>query len=205
MKPANPINGSKYIGPSKRTGSPPQLPVVRLVDSADTVVLVEGCKQGLALLAHAPADVSIVRFTGVQSWKVDGAPSPHLATLVAGRKVLIVGDADAATNIMVFDGLSDLGEASLAVGADEVRYVRIPGKAKQGIDDVLAELPDDDARATAVVEWFDSAVTRPADLTKSQQDRMRKAKRRKDAEPWTLRLEPTDDVEDPEGDHGADD
>lgn len=183
VKPAIPVDDAKYVGPSKLgSGHPPQLPVLRWLDGAETVVMAEGCKQALAVLAHGPADVSVVRFTGVHSWMSDGAPSAHLGPIVAGKKVVICGDADAAVNVAVFDGLTELGEAAKAAGASAVAFVRVPGVGKQGVDDVLAGLPDDAARRDAVATWLGEAKPTPADLTKTRLAAMRKARARQAAE-----------------------
>src|SRR5699024_5125047 len=91
-------------------------------------------------------------------------------------------DADAATNIAVFDGLAALGEAAEVAGASEVVFIRVPGAAKQGVDDVLAELADDEARREAVVSWIAGAKKTPADLSRTRLKSMRKARARKDAE-----------------------
>ncbi|MDV6312096.1 DUF3854 domain-containing protein [Gordonia amicalis] len=182
VKPATPIGDAKYVGPSKNSGHPPQLPVLRDVADSKTVLLVEGVKQALAVLSHGPSDVTVARFTGVTSWMSDGSPTPHLPAVVAGKEVVIIGDADAATNIAVYDGLEQLGEAATAAGARGATFVRIPGKAKQGVDDVLAGLPDTRARGAAILEWISEAKATPADLTKERRDRMRKDKRRRDAE-----------------------
>ncbi|MFT3661746.1 MAG: DUF3854 domain-containing protein [Gordonia sp. (in: high G+C Gram-positive bacteria)] len=188
VKPATPIDGAKYLGPSRRSGGAPQLAVVRAVATPRVVLIVEGCKQALAALAWAPADWAIYRITGVYGWKVSagdgepGVPTPYLAQVVAGQSVVILGDADATTNIRVFDGLVELGEAATTVGATSVKFVRIPGKRKQGVDDVLAALPSDDERRSSLVGWVADAKATPADLSKTQQKKMRDARLRKDKE-----------------------
>lgn len=169
----------KYLGPSRAAGSPPELPVVRAVDGADTVVLVEGCKQALAALAVADPALAIHRFTGVNSWMVAGAdgapgsPTRHLPAVVSGRNVVVVGDADAATNVRVYDGLWALGRAAKDAGAASVRFVRAPGDGKQGVDDDLAALPDEDARREALAGWIASAAARPAPVAADELARMR--------------------------------
>ena len=192
----------KYVGPSKKSGVPsPQLVFVgtRRPDgtvsaapadakAAKTALIVEGCKQALAALSHAAEGVAVYRIAGVWSWRVagdgdePGGPTPYLPAVVRGKEVVILGDADAATNIAVFDGLTALGEEAKAAGAESVKFAVIPGKAKQGVDDVLAALDGDEARRSALAGWIAKAAAKPAALSKAQQDKMRKALRRKEAE-----------------------
>lgn len=170
----------KYVGPSGR-GNGPQLPALRTVDGSGTILIVEGCKQALAALAWAPDDIDIYRIAGVWSWRVGsnvegepGSPTPHLPVVVAGKKVVIFGDADAATSIMVHDGLAALREAALSAGAASVKFGRTGGTAKQGLDDVLAALPEA-ARRDALVRWIGAAVATPGGLGKADANRLRKA------------------------------
>ena len=175
----------KYVGPSKRACSgaqPPQLPVVREVDDADTVLIVEGVKQALAADAWAADDLAVYRIAGVWAWKADGSPTPHLAAAVAGRRVVIVGDADAATNSAVYDGLTALGKAAGAAGATSVAFARVPGAGKDGLDDVLAGQADGDARRALMAELVVGAAHKPADLSAAELKELRAEQRRKDAE-----------------------
>lgn len=168
----------KYVSPSK-ADNPPQLSVLREVQSPDVVLIVEGVKQALAALAWAPLTWSIYRITGIWSWRVagdgddvPGTPTPHLA-VVQGQRVVIVPDADARTNISVFDGATALGEACEGYGASNVRFVRLPGAGKEGLDDLLARFPDDAARRSVLGTWVSNARSKPADLDKRQQARLR--------------------------------
>jgi DNA polymerase-1 len=170
----------KYVSPG-RADTPPQLPVLRAVQNPEVVLIVEGVKQALAALAWAPETWSIYRITGIWSWRVaddgkddPGTPTPHLA-VVQGRKVVIVPDADAKTNILVFDGATALGEACEAYGASSVKFARIPGAGKDGLDDLLVRLPNDDARRSMLLSWVAKPHGRPADLDKREQKAMRNA------------------------------
>ncbi len=196
----------KYVGPSKRSSGaqPPQLPVVREVDGADTVLIVEGVKQALAADAWAVDDLAIYRIAGVWAWKADGSPTPHLAAAVAGRRVVIVGDADAATNAAVYDGLTALGKAAGAAGATSVAFARVPGAGKDGLDDVLAGQADDGARRALMAELVVGAVHKPADLSAAELKVLRAEQRRKDAE-RTIRESAGDRVDiELVGDHHVD-
>ncbi|GAA1769010.1 hypothetical protein [Nostocoides vanveenii] len=174
----------KYVSPLKDQ-NPPKLPVLRVVNDPAVVLIVEGVKQALAALAWAPDDWSIYRITGIWSWRVtgdDGAPgtpTPYLAA-VQRQDVVIVPDADAATNVRVFDGAAALGKACEEYGAKSVRFARLPGGGKDGLDDVLARLADDDARRSMLASWVTGAKAKPADLDKRELDKMRRQLRDRD-------------------------
>ena len=169
----------KYVSPG-RADNPPRLPVLRATQNPEVVLIVEGVKQALAALAWAPETWSIYRITGIWSWRVagddddQGTPTPHLA-VVQGRDVVIVPDADAKTNIRVFDGAAALGEACKAYAASSVKFARIPGAGKDGLDDLLARLSDDEARRNMLLSLIARAQNKPADLDKREQQKMWRA------------------------------
>lgn len=174
----------KYVSPSKDR-NPPKLPVVRNTNQTSVMLIVEGVKQALATLAWAPPEWSIYRIAGIWSWMsagdgdAPGAPTPHL-TAAQGRTVVIIPDADAKSNIRVFDGAVALGEACTAYGAESVKFVRLPGAGKDGVDDHLARLADDESRRNLLMSWVKNARPRPADLDQRQQKRMRKERNERD-------------------------
>jgi len=170
----------KYVSPAQHL-NPPKLPVLREVDAPRIVLIVEGVKQALAALAWAPTDWSVYRITGIWAWSVadpngPSSPTPHLAA-VQGRDVVIVPDADATTNINVFDGAASLGEACTAYGATNVKFGRLPAGGKDGLDDVLVRLANDDARRAFVTTLAGNAKPRPADIDAPTQRRMRTARK----------------------------
>ena len=172
----------KYISPG-RNDNPPKLPVLRHVNSPRIVLIVEGVKQALAALAWAPYDWSVYRIAGIWSWSVGdpeagGSPTPHLAA-VQGANVVVVPDADASTNINVFDGATALGEACQSYGATSVMFSRLPAGGKDGLDDFLAWLKDDEARRQFLVTMVKAAKSRPADLDAGTRKRMRKERLQK--------------------------
>ncbi|MCC3278165.1 DUF3854 domain-containing protein [Arthrobacter sp. zg-Y40] len=176
----------KYVSPGK-ADNPPRLTVVRAAQSPEVSLIVEGVKQALAALSWAPETWSIYRIPGIWSWHVagdheddPGAPTPHLA-VVQGCDVVIVPDADAKTNIRVFDGAAALGEACEAYAASSVKFARIPGAGKDGLDDLLARLSDDEARRDMLLSLISKAQIKPADLDKREQQKMRRALRAKRA------------------------
>lgn len=168
----------KYIGPTKQN-NPIKLPVLRQANS-DVVLIVEGTKQGLSVLTHSPEDWSIYGIAGIHSWMNNGDPTEHLS-VVDGKKVVVVPDADAKTNVRVYDGAQELGEACRSFGAKSVRYLRVPGvQEKDGIDDALARLASDDKRAASLRNWVSNAATTPANLSKPELNRMRADLRRQE-------------------------
>ncbi|MCQ1994524.1 DUF3854 domain-containing protein [Arthrobacter sp. zg-Y1171] len=175
----------KYVSPGS-AHNPPRLPVLRAKQNPEVVLIVEGVKQALAALAWAPETWSIYRITGIWSWRVagddddQGTPTPHLA-IVQGCDVIIVPDTDAKTNIRVFDGAAALGEACKAYAASSVKFARIPGVGKDGLDDLLARLADGEARRDMLVSLITRAQNKPADLDKREQQKMRRALQEKRA------------------------
>lgn len=160
----------KYIGPA-RGKHPVKLPFLRGSTSSDVLVIVEGTKQALSVLAWSPSTWSVYGIPGIQGWSEDGAPTPYLA-VVAGKDVVIVPDADAKTNVRVFDGATALGEACEAYGAKSVNFARVPGAGKDGVDDLLGRLPDQN-RSGVLSRWVGTAKAKPADLTKAEVKSMR--------------------------------
>jgi putative DNA primase/helicase len=132
----------KYVFPP---GTPSILHEALAVDeesiaagNTPTVLITEGTIQTLAAAANAPDDVAVYGIAGCQSWMKAGVPSRDLG-VVKGLDVFVVLDADAATNLNVYNAGVALREACIAEGAETVRFIRIPGGAKSGLDDVLAQ------------------------------------------------------------------
>ncbi len=153
----------KYIGPSKNSGHPvPSLVERRAVHAgARRVLLVEGMKQALAVVSITDDDTAVYCLPGITSWQ-GGDSGPSLAfQLVGGLPAFIIADADAATNRMVYDGAQGLGTLCRQWGASPVRFVNVPGGGKQGIDDVLANIPED-RRETMLELWIKQAGEKPS-------------------------------------------
>lgn len=119
-----------------RKGARSMVHAARVLEAPELVLLTEGTCQTIAAAAHAPEGVSVLGIAGCQSWVTHGVPIADLAA-VEGHPVLVVLDADAATNRDVYDAGVKLREALLVEGATSVRFVRVPGGAKSGLDDVL--------------------------------------------------------------------
>lgn len=153
----------KYIGPSKDSGHPVPSLVERRAVHAGTrrVLLVEGMKQALAVVSHTDEDTAVYCLPGITSWQGgDAGPSPAFQ-LVGGLPTFIIADADAAKNRLVYDGAQGLGTLCRQWGASPVRFVNVPGGGKQGVDDVLANIPED-RRETMLELWIKQAGDKPS-------------------------------------------
>lgn len=153
----------KYVGPAKDNewGTPlPALTVLRAVTEDTKIVqIVEGTKQALAALSHTDETTAVYRITGIWGWK--GMQNYAVLAQFMGHYVCIIPDADASTNRRVYDGAREFRELLIQWGATPVRFVQVPGQGKQGLDDVLASLPED-KRAEMLELWIDKAQDKPA-------------------------------------------
>ena len=153
----------KYVCPAKDNEwgtPPPALTVLRPVtDETKLVLIVEGTKQALAALSNTDDTVAIYRITGIWGWK--GLQNYAALAQFMGLYVCIVPDADASTNRRVYDGAREFRELLIQYGASPVRFVQVPGQGKQGLDDVLAGLPED-KRAEMLDLWISKAQDKPA-------------------------------------------
>lgn len=123
---------------------------------ADTpVLLVEGTKQSLAAASHAPDGYSVIGMAGCWGW------SKAKLSRFKGRQVLLCLDADAGTNLDVYEAGDKLGEKLKRYGVS-LRYLQIPGSGSQGLDDYLASL-DEDERADVLLYEIQNAAAKPAD------------------------------------------
>ncbi|CAN5764709.1 hypothetical protein BH23ACT2_BH23ACT2_01580 [soil metagenome] len=156
-RPDNPKPGAdgtvrKYLFPP---GSVP-LNVVPAMRSRivldERVLIVEGTKQTLAAVAHAPDDVLVVGVAGCWAWSRDGQANPELAELCQNRDVVVCLDADATSNIKVHQAAARLGAHLEAVGATSVRHVTIPASGTVGLDDYLAQVPDPGAVLARLID-----------------------------------------------------
>lgn len=153
----------KYVCPKKSLGNIPPSFVVRRPISTDTrrVLIVEGTKQALAALSWTDDETAVFSIPGIQSWMGgEDGPSPAFAQL-KGYSVYILPDADAGSNRNVYDAARSLGEHCSAWGASPVRFVRIPGHGKSGLDDVLATV-EEISRSEMLELWISQAQDKPA-------------------------------------------
>ena len=153
----------KYICPSRNSGYPVPSYIEHrgVTDATERIVVVEGSKQALAVRSVTDEATAVFGITGITSW-MGGDNGPSIAfSQVMGHVVYVVPDADAATNRAVYDGARKLGEHLEQWGAARVRFVRVPGGKKAGIDDVLGGLPEDQ-RPQALRSFLDAAKDKPA-------------------------------------------
>lgn len=164
VRPDNPTEDSrgrdrKYVFRKDMT---PLLWAVRVVPGSTRVVIVEGTKQCLAAASYAPAGVSVYGIAGCRSWQINGRPIPDLE-VVDGCEVVVILDADAATNPQVFQAGLELAQALDSEGATKVLFTRLPGgDDKAGLDDVLASRTPG-RRAGWLAGVINRAKLKPAD------------------------------------------
>lgn len=149
VRPATPISTRAGVKPAKYVSGggkdAPSFSVIREAEGDTSCLVVEGRKQSLAAASYAPPGMSIYSIPGINSWLRGNIPCEGLRQgHMAGKKVVVLCDADAETNRYVYDGALRLGEALLADGASSVRFGSLSGlgaKGVSGLDDVLASYP----------------------------------------------------------------
>ena len=122
---------------------------------ASPVLVVEGTKQSLAAASHAPDDFSVLGMPGCWGW------SKAKLARFKGRQVYLCLDADAGSNLDVYEAGEKFGEKLKRYGVS-LRYLRIPGSGSQGLDDYLASL-DEDERAEVLEYEIREAKDKPAE------------------------------------------
>jgi putative DNA primase/helicase len=135
-----------------------KVPFNRLRDGEgySRMIVAEGTKQQYAVLSHAPTDFAVYGMSGCWGFT-------HADLSVAdGRDVFLLLDADLETNPDVWAATEQLTKQLKRHGAKSVAYVETTGTGKQGVDDVLAELPAD-RRAHMLRTWLSQA---PAKMPK---------------------------------------
>lgn len=126
----------------------------RLRDCGDgPALIVEGTKQQYAALSYAPEEFAVYGLSGCWNW-TDADLSWAL-----GRVVHILFDGDLTTNKDVHQAASELAEKLDLSGAEAVRYVRTTARGSDGLDDVLAKLPED-RRAGAMELWIGKGLSK---------------------------------------------
>ena len=116
-----------------------------LDDLSLPLVIVEGSKGCLAAAsalegAHGSQRVAVVGLLGCWGWSSDHKPTADFAALpVLGREVTILLDADLASNRAVWEAAKQMRDQLKVVkGAASVKVATVPGRGKEGLDDVLA-------------------------------------------------------------------
>lgn len=171
--------GTKYLGPK---GEPSVMPVPPgyerlLADTSAPLLLVEGSKGVLAAasaLAGSRNAVAVVGMLGCWGWSSEGKPTEDLDALpVTGRDVVVLLDADMGTNRQVWEAAKALGDQlGVVKGARSVRFATVPGRDKEGTDDVLARSPEADREAVLrrIIDSASDKLGRPPSGTSSRGD-----------------------------------
>lgn len=147
QRPDNPQGGAKYLF-SKGA----KVPINRLRDGDNygRMIIAEGTKQQYAVLSHAPADFAVYGMSGCWGWK-------HAdLSVVDGRDVFLLLDADIDTNPDVWSAAEAMTKQVKLHGAKSVAYVSTTGTGKEGVDDVLAALSAE-RRAHMMRLWLSNA------------------------------------------------
>lgn len=137
----------KYVFPKGA-----KVPFNRLRDADDLsrVIIAEGTKQQYAVLSHAPADFAVYGMSGCWGFK-------HAdLTVVDGRDVFLLLDADLESNLGVWSAAEQMTKQLVRHGAKSVAYVATTGTGKEGVDDVLASFPES-KRAHMLRTWLSQA------------------------------------------------
>lgn len=141
-KPSDP--NRKYLFPTEILVPLNVVPAMRdRLGAHRLVMLVEGTRQTLSGVAHAPENVLVVGMAGCWGWSRGGVAVPELDRLgIAGRPVVVALDADVATNPKVHDAAARLAEHLDVLGAGSVKFLMLPASGSVGLDDYLAAVTD---------------------------------------------------------------
>lgn len=119
------------------------------------VLLVEGTKQSLAVHAWAPPEYAVMGMVGCE-----GASRCKLRRF-SGRKVVVILDADAASNANVYNAGKTLRER-LDFYTQQVSFTYLPARGDTGIDDVLGREFDPEERPAFIEHLISKAGAQPA-------------------------------------------
>lgn len=174
LRPDTPLivdgRAMKYIGGQGDAG----YGVLRQSETGP-VLIIEGTKQALAATATLHddaddelADATVIGIQGCWGWSTGGEADPGLVRLCRDREVAVALDADASTNRRVYEAGVALQESLTGV-TKKVEFLRLPGRGKEGLDDLLAALPEPDRRDQVLAWWLarqpKPARKRPSDKT----------------------------------------
>lgn len=124
----------------------------RLRDCGDgPALIVEGTKQQYTALSHAPAQFAVYGLSGCWNW------TDADLSWAMGRDVYVLFDGDLTTNPDVHKAASGLSEALDLHGSESVKFVRTTARGSDGLDDVLAKVPED-KRAQYLALWISKAL-----------------------------------------------
>jgi P4 family phage/plasmid primase-like protien len=129
---------------------------------AKVSLVVEGTMQSLAAARFARDDIAVYAIPGCWGWSDDKAPT-HLLSVLVGSQVVIVFDADAASNRMVYDAGARMIDAVQAMAGVEPTFARLGSGGSVGLDDLLSRVPAE-KRRDVIDNLIDGAKKRPADV-----------------------------------------
>lgn len=142
------------------SGEDLHLNVIRDPGPDAAVLLCEGTKQSLAVASWAPPEYAVMGMPGCYGWTM--SRKLDLARF-AGRRVLILLDADAAANLDVYEAGARLAsELAMEDPPAQAAFVPSPAWGKDGIDDYLARIAPG-RRGDRLVKLIAKAQDKPAD------------------------------------------
>lgn len=142
------------------------------MNSDGPLLVQEGTMQSLAAAIYAHEGWSVCGMSGCWSWR-KGETQVAIPDLmvVDGRDVVISLDADAATNLDVYNAGLALKDAMEAEGAHSVKFLWLGGHGqKAGLDDVLGSRPAD-RRAAYLSRALEHAEEKPAKTKPAKRSR----------------------------------
>lgn len=154
---------AKYRWGAGQTGLPLHFAAWRVPDATGPAIISEGTKQSLAVASWAPPEYSVYGMSGCWNWRNKGETGTRLHKLdrFAGRKVIVILDADAGSNLDVYEAGEALAAELAMEDAAEVAFVQLPAQGKEGIDDYLAGI-DPRRRQERLAKLIAAATARPA-------------------------------------------
>lgn len=149
-RPDQPRGDAKYLFPR---GAKVGFNRLRDQDDTSPLAIIEGTKQGWAGLSYLPAHMAVYAMAGCHGYT-------HADLSVSeGREIFLMLDADCSTNPAVYAAAEALTKKLKLHGAKSVSYVETTGEASDGLDDVLAALPEG-KRASMLRTWLAAAPTK---------------------------------------------
>lgn len=130
------------------------------------LVITEGTKQTLAAVSAliGGKDYAVVGMPGCYGWSQKRrqiADLKSLATVLRGRKVVLIFDADWTTNRNVWEAANGLTDLLKLHGVASIGYVTVPGGSSTGLDDALADTVDPAASIRDLIADASKGLGRP--------------------------------------------
>lgn len=152
LRPDSPVMNEKGKPVKYRFPTGAKMILNRLRDSGQgPALIVEGTKQQYTALSYAPPEYAVYGLSGCWNW-VDADLSWAM-----GREVYVLFDGDLISNRDVHKAATDLAEKLDLSGASAVKFVRTTARGSDGLDDVLAKVPED-KRADYLALWIGKAL-----------------------------------------------